>query len=120
MTIANKSWTIIEIINWGNDHFMKMGINNAKREMEWFLCELLDYKRMDLYLHFDNILEVNELEQLRYMVQRRVSGEPFQHIIGQGTFYGRDFIVNSNVLVPRPETEIIIDILKKRKKYAQF
>ena len=113
MTITNKSWTIIEIINWGTDHFTKKGINNAKREMEWFLCEVLDYKRIDLYLRFDNILEVNELEQLRYMVKRRVSGEPFQHIIGKAPFYGRDFIVNSNVLIPRPETEILIDRLKQ-------
>ena len=113
MTITNKSWTIIEIINWGTDHFTKKGINNAKREMEWFLCEVLDYKRIDLYLRFDNILGVNELEQLRYMVKRRVSGEPFQHIIGKAPFYGRDFIVNSNVLIPRPETEILIDRLKQ-------
>ena len=50
------------------------------------------------------------------MVTRRVAGEPFQHIIGKASFYGRDFIINQNVFIPRPETEIIIDQLKLNGK----
>ena len=50
------------------------------------------------------------------MVQRRLSGEPFQHIVGKGSFYGRDFSVDNNVLIPRPETELLIERLKIRGK----
>ena len=61
----------------------------------------------------ENILKSSELEKLRGMVKRRVSGEPFQHIIGKAPFFGKDFIVNSNVLIPRVETEILIDRLRE-------
>ena len=116
MNTSLKNWRIIDLINWGSDHFMQKGIENSRREMEWYLCDVLGYERMDLYLNFENHLNVSELDQLRNMVKRRVSGEPFQHIIGKAPFYGRDFIVNSHVLIPRFETGILIDKLKKNGK----
>ena len=114
-----KEWKIIDIINWTTEYFIDHGFSNGRREIEWFLCHLLKCKRIDLYLKFEYQLKIEELKLLKIMLKRRLSGEPFQHIIGLGAFYGRDFIVNSNVLIPRPETEIIIDILKK-KTYYQF
>jgi len=80
--------------------------------MEWFLCEVLSCQRIDLYVRFEEIMNEDELEVFRTMVKRRISGEPFQHIIGKAPFYGRDFIVNQNVLIPRPETEILIERIK--------
>ena len=84
--------------------------------MEWFLCDILDSQRIDLYIQFENLLNENNLIKLRQMVQRRLSGEPFQHILGKGSFYGRDFRVDNNVLIPRPETELLIERLKARGK----
>ena len=110
----NKDWTIIEIISWTTKYFQDNGIENGRLEVEWLLCHLLSCERIDLYLQFENKLNKNELNDLKNMITRRISGEPFQHIIEKGTFYGRDFFVNSNVLIPRPETELIIDRIKKK------
>ena len=114
MATITKPWRIIDLINWGTDHFAEKGINNARREMEWFLCDVLDCQRIDLYIQFEDLLHKNDLIKLRQMVQRRLSGEPFQHIVGKGSFYGRDFRVDNNVLIPRSETELLIERLKIR------
>ena len=116
MTIITNPWRIIDLINWGTDHFAEKGISTARREMEWFLCDVLDCQRIDLYIQFEDLLHENDLIKLRQMVQRRLSGEPFQHIIGKGSFYGRDFRVDNNVLIPRPETELLIERLQIRGK----
>ena len=112
MTAQTKPWRIIDLINWGNERFTQKGIENSRREIEWFLCDILDCQRIDLYIQFEDLLCEKDLMKLRQMVQRRLSGEPFQHILGKGCFYGRDFIVDNNVLIPRPEPELIIERLK--------
>ena len=118
MITATKAWNIIDLIGWGTGHFTEKGIENARREMEWLLCNVLGCERIDLYLRFEKLLKASELKKLRTMVKRRVAGEPFQHIIGKAPFYGRDFIVNSNVLIPRTETGVLIDRLKENKKVS--
>jgi release factor glutamine methyltransferase len=112
MTTTTKLWRIIDLINWGADHFTTKGMDNARREMEWFLCDILKCERIDLYVRFEEVMDEGELEIFRTMVKRRIAGEPFQHIIGKAPFYGRDFIVNQKVLIPRPETEILIERMK--------
>ena len=120
MTTNTKLWRIIDLINWGTNHFMAKGLNNARREMEWFLCDILTCKRIDLYVRFEEIMSGSEMKIFRKMVKRRISGEPFQHIIGKAPFYGRDFIVNQNVLIPRPETEILIERIKTNGKVGSL
>ena len=117
---ATKIWRIIDLINWGTEHFNNKNITNARKEIEWFLCDILQCERIDLYLKFENPLEPNELLKLKKMIKRRLLGEPFQHILGKAPFYGRDFKINKNVLIPRPETELIIDILKKYGKVSNL
>ena len=107
-------WTTISLIKWGEDYFVSKGISNAKLEVEWFLCHILNCQRIDLYVQFEKPLIKDELAQFKKFVNRRILGEPFQHILGKSDFYGRDFIVNKHVLIPRPETEMIIELLKKR------
>ena len=98
----DKNWTIIEIILWTTKYLKKNGIHNGRLETEWILCYLLSCQRIDLYLRFDDKLDKDNLNSLKKLISRRVSSEPFQYIIKKGTFYGRDFFVNSNVLIPRP------------------
>ena len=117
---STKVWTILDIINWGKDYLSKNGISNAKLELEWFLSNLLNCNRIDLYVRFEEPLNPNELDKIRDFIKRRKTHEPFQYILGTAPFYGRDFIVNKNVLIPRPETETIIEIANKIKQNGRF
>lgn len=110
---SRKTWRVIDLINWGADYFKSKSITNARREVEWLLCHVLSCERIDLYVEFEKPLFGTELSTFKAMVLRRVNGEPFQHIIGKAPFYGRDFIISPDALIPRPETEVIIDILKE-------
>ena len=112
MTSKTKQvWTILDIINWGKDYLTKNNITNAKLEIEWFLSALLKCNRIDLYVRFEEQLHQHELDKIRNFITRRKTHEPFQYILEKAPFYGRDFIVNKSVLIPRPETETIIEIL---------
>ena len=114
MIMPTKPCCIIDLINWGNERFSKNGLENSRNEMEWLLCDILNCQRIDLYIKFEDFLCENDLTRLRHMVRRRLAGEPLQYILGKGSFYGRDFKVNKNVLIPRPETELLIERLKAR------
>ncbi|MBC8196723.1 MAG: peptide chain release factor N(5)-glutamine methyltransferase [Candidatus Marinimicrobia bacterium] len=122
-TITTKTkqvWTILDIINWGKDYLTKHGITNAKLELEWFLSDLLKCNRIDLYIRFEEQLHQLELDKIRKFITRRKTHEPFQYILKKAPFYGRDFIVNNSVLIPRPETETIIEIIKQKSESGNF
>jgi len=118
--LTDKIWTTIDLIKWGEDYFLSKGVSNAKLEVEWFLCHILDCQRIDLYMQFEQPLIKKELTQFKEFVTRRISREPFQHILGKANFYGRDFKVNKHVLIPRPETEVLIELLKKKGKIGSI
>ena len=105
-----KVWRIIDLINWGEKYLKKRSIENPRIEIELFLQHLLKCERIDLYLQFETIVKPENLVILRKWITRRINNEPIQYILGSSEFYGRPFIVNKNVLIPRPETEILIDI----------
>jgi release factor glutamine methyltransferase len=106
-----KIWRIIDIINWGEKYFKSKGFENPKQEIEWLLCDLLNYKRIDLYLEFENTISDSKLDQLKGWVKRRRTREPLQYITGQTQFYGYPFKVSPDVLIPRPETERVVDVV---------
>ena len=106
-----KIWRIIDIINWGKEYFRFKGFENPKQEIEWLLCDLLNYKRIDLYLEFENTISDSKLDQLKGWVKRRRIREPLQYITGQTQFYGYPFKVSPDVLIPRPETERVVDVV---------
>jgi len=114
--MTTKQWSIINLINWSIKYFQNNNISNARKEIEWILCEILNCERIDLYLNYNQIVKQSRLDKIKNMLKRRVNGEPFQYIIERSTFYGRDFFVNKDVLIPRPETEVLIERLKTRPK----
>ncbi len=108
--IKNKVWRVIDLINWADEYFSLKGFDNPRQEIEWMLTDILDCERFDLYLRFEEPLTSDQLELLHQWVKRRVKKEPLQYITGHCEFYGRTFIVNKDVFIPRPETERLVDV----------
>ena len=109
-------WRVIDLIEWAESYFEKKSFEKPRTEIEWLLCSLLDCERLDLYLRYDEPLSKPQLETLRDWVKRRLKKEPLQYITGACEFYGREFIITPDVLIPRPETERLIDIALTRLK----
>ncbi len=108
----SKTWRIIDIINWAEKYFSQNQFTNPKLEIEWLLRSLLKCNKLDIYLRFEEPLDSKQLSVLRSWIKRRVkNNEPLQYITGSCEFYGRRYIVNSKVLIPRQETERLIDIV---------
>jgi len=115
----NKHWRVIDIIRWGDDYLLSKGFENPRREMEWLLQALLNYKRIDIYLKFEEIIPIRKLAILREWIGRRIKREPLQYITGSTEFYGLTFAVDPSVLIPRPETERIVDIGLEALKHVE-
>ncbi len=107
----SKVWRIIDIIKWAEKYFSQNLFCNPKLEIEWLLRSLLKCSKLDIYLRFEEPLDTKQLAVLKEWVNRRIkNNEPLQYITGSCEFYGRRYIVNSKVLIPRQETERIIDL----------
>jgi len=101
--------TILEAINLSAEYLNGKGIESARTNAEILLAFILGCKRLDLYLAFERPMNENETIQYRSLLKRRASFEPLQYITGSVEFYGLIFKVNKNVLIPRPETEILVE-----------
>ena len=112
MTTGNV-WTITRILDWTRQYFAGKGIENPRLDAELLLCEVLHCQRITLYVHFDQPLQVSELARYREFVIRRGRMEPLAYILGHKEFYKYDFKVTANVLVPRPETELLVERVSK-------
>ncbi len=102
-------WTIQKALKWTLEYFQKNHVPEARLGAEILLANILDIKRLDLYLQFDRILTSSELKQYRECIQRRIQFEPIQYITGTHEFMGLNFKVTPNVFIPRPETEILVE-----------
>ena len=100
---------IIEILKFGKKLLQEHNIPNASLDAELLLCNILDKNRVYLHTWPDKELNKEQSEKFISLLDRRKSGEPIAYILGTKEFYGLDFIVNNNVLVPRPETEILVE-----------
>lgn len=111
MSNAPRDWTVLSMLEWGTDYFKEKGIPDPRHSIEWLLAEVLDIKRLDLYLKFDRPLSSGELDELRPLVKRRAGHEPLQYIIGYTEFMNARINVTPDVLIPRIETEQLVEIL---------
>jgi len=109
--IGNKreNWRIIDLINWGEEYFNKNEFESPKQEIEWLLCDLLNYKRVDLYVNFEEIVSTTKLKLLKKWIKKRLKRMPLQYITGNTEFYGKKFFLNTDVLIPRADTERLVD-----------
>jgi len=102
-------WTVKKIMTWTIEYFEARGIPEPRLSTELLLSDVLHCNRIDLYLQFDRILSRQERKQFREYVQRRLKREPVQYILGETEFMGLPFRVTPATLIPRPETEILVE-----------
>ncbi len=108
-TDTKKDWTILSLLQWSEQYLADKGIESPRLNAEQMLAVALGYKRIDLYTRFDKPLVQEELDRYKTLFVRRVNREPLQYILGYTEFYGRRFAVRSGVLIPRPETEHLVE-----------
>lgn len=104
---------LLEVLTKAADYLKAKGVPNPRLDAELLLAHVLKVKRLDLYLQFDRPLTGPELEAYRAVMRRRAARVPLQHIEGTVSFRELDLVSDARALVPRPETELIIDALKK-------
>jgi release factor glutamine methyltransferase len=106
--------TIKEILQKTTDHFKKYGILTPRLDAEVLLADLLDIERIELYVQFDRPLEETEIDEYRERVIQRSKRIPVAYIIARQEFMSLDFKVNENVLIPRAETEHLVESISKK------
>lgn len=113
--------TVIEAIQLSADYLQKYNIESSRLNAELLLAEILNCKRLDLYLLYDRPLNETELQKYREFLKRRSKREPLQYITGYVNFFGYKFHVNSSVLIPRPETELLVEsIINQQNNTAKI
>lgn len=108
--------TVLEAINKSTGYLKNKGVESPRVNAELLLSHILKCKRLNLYLSFDRPLSEDEIYEYRELLKRRGKNEPLQYIVGNVDFYGINLEVNSNVLIPRPETEILVETIIEELK----
>ncbi len=116
--MTDAVWTIQRLLAWTTDFFRERGIESPRLDAEVLLSALLGRDRMYLYVHFDEPLEAEELARFRGYVKERAAHVPLAYVLGRREFMGLDFRVTRDTLIPRPDTETLVqcavDFLRAR------
>src|SRR5438445_9071296 len=104
--------TVLEVLQSMTAYFKKRNIDNPRLNAEHLFAHVLGRTRMELYLEFEKNLGESELAPLRELVRRRGEGEPLQHLLGTVEFCGHVFLCDKRAMIPRPETEQLVEFLK--------
>ncbi len=102
-------WTILKLIEWTTSYFQSHGIDSPRTTAEVLLAHTLNTERITLYVQYDKPLSAAELSAFKTLIKRRVTREPVAYITGSKEFWSLDFNVNRDVLIPRPDTELLVE-----------
>ena len=106
-------WTIFDVLKWTAAYFKQHDIEGGRIDAEVLLANVLKSKRIDLYLHYDKPLTDEELRRYKKLIKRRIKHEPVAYILGLKEFWSLCFNVSKDVLIPRPETECVVETALK-------
>ncbi|MBU1055460.1 MAG: peptide chain release factor N(5)-glutamine methyltransferase [Proteobacteria bacterium] len=106
---TEPEWTIIKILQWTTSYFKTNDIDSPRAAAEILLAHALKLKRIDLYLRYDQPLNISERNLFKTLIKRRINKEPVAYIIGSKGFWNIELMVSKDVLIPRPETECLVE-----------
>ena len=107
--MPEESWTVLKLLQWTTDYFQRNNVPEPRTSAEVLLAHVLAEDRLFLYLNYDRPMETNELAEYRACIKRRLGGEPNQYITGLQEFWSLPLRVSPDVLIPRPETEVLVE-----------
>jgi release factor glutamine methyltransferase len=111
---APAHWTVLEVIRWTAARFTERGLPTPRLDAEILVAHALALPRVQLYVQFDRPLTPDELADIRALIKRRQAGESVAYLVGKKEFWGIEFAVDARVLVPRPDTETLIEEARER------
>lgn len=109
--VETDRWTVLRLIRWSADYLEGKGIEQGRLDAEHLLAHALDVGRLQLYLQYDRPLVPEELDRFRPLLRRRARREPLQHVIGRTAFRYLELKTDARALVPRPETELLVQLV---------
>ncbi len=107
--MEGEEWNSVKLVQWAGPYLRSKGNPQARLDAEMLVAHVLGTDRLGLYLKFDRPFDSNELSTLRALIKRRAAGEPLAYLLGWREFYGLKFVVTPDVLIPRPETELLVE-----------
>ena len=108
--MSDEPWTLLRVLRWTQTRFTERGLRSPRLDAEVLLANILAMDRVSLYTHYDQPLTKEELAAYRELIRRRLAGEPVAYLVGKQEFWSISFAVDARVLVPRPETELVVEI----------
>jgi len=102
-------WAVLDVLRWTTAHFEKHGLASARLDAELLAAHAFGMSRIELYAHFDRPLAAAELASYRDLVSRRLAGEPVAYLLGHKEFWSLDLLVDPRVLIPRPDSETLVE-----------
>ena len=105
---AGELWTILHMILWSAEYLTEKGVEAGRLDAEWLLSTALGVDRLQLYLQYDRPLSSQEREAFKPLLRRRARREPLQYIVGRAAFRQLELTTDPRVLIPRPETEVLV------------
>lgn len=104
-------YSINDILRWSSDYLNNNRISASRLEAEILICYVLNYSKTDLYTNLYSFLNIYQLYKIKSLINKRIKNTPIAYLTGEKEFYGLKFYINKNVLIPRPETELLINVM---------